>query len=334
MALGFGHAVTKFCGNDARVGNTRFYSPVRVLCTAPAWGTVTDTIISVPSRAPLSGVLVTLTNGYAGATNANGVYSILVPAGTYTATAADPDRNCTTASPASANIVVTSGGTVTQDFSMSGDSNLESNGFTINDSSGNHNGVINSNECVNLDLALKNNGCAVERNISATLTTTTSVVTVTQGSSNYPNLAIDASGVNATPFQIQTSNSFECGTSIEFNLNLTYTGGSHSQCQRAPVAPMASFRRVRLQPLISRRLTGSDATVSRVLAPAKVALAVGLLGPSTIRPTSSQIMVPRLRASRSRSTLRLRAKATSRAPHTSTATIPPTCARIISVIAE
>ena len=145
-----------------------------------------------------------------GATNANGVYSILVPAGTYTATAANPDRNCTTASPASANIVVTSGGTVTQDFSMSGDSNLESNGFTINDSSGNHNGVINSNECVNLGLALKNNGCAVERNISATLTTTTSVVTVTQGSSNYPNLAIDASGVNATPFQIQTSNSFEC----------------------------------------------------------------------------------------------------------------------------
>ena len=110
MALGFGHAVTKFCGNDARVGNTRFYSPVRVLCTAPSWGTVTDTIISVPSRTPLSGVLVTLTNGYAGATNANGVYSILVPARTYTATAANPDRNCTTASPASANIVVTSGG--------------------------------------------------------------------------------------------------------------------------------------------------------------------------------------------------------------------------------
>ena len=266
MALGFGHAVTKFCGNDARVGNTRFYSPVRVLCTAPAWGTVTDTIISVPSRAPLSGVLVTVTNGYAGATNANGVYSILVPAGTYTATAADPDRNCTTASPASANIVVTSGGTVTQDFSMSGDSNLESNGFTIDDSSGNHNGVINSNECVNLGLALKNNGCAVERNISATLTTTTSVVTVTQGSSNYPNLAIDASGVNATPFQIQTSNSFECGTSIEFNLNLTYTGGNKvvtftiPTCTGGPIRP---FRRVRLQPLISPRLTASDATVSR-----------------------------------------------------------------------
>src|SRR4030095_21782 len=116
----------------------------------------------------LSGVLVTLNNGYAAATNANGVYSMLVPPGTYIAKAADPDRNCTNASPASANSVVTSGGTVTQNFSMSGGSNLESNGFTIDDSSGNHNGVINSNECVNLNVALKNNGCATEGQTSAT----------------------------------------------------------------------------------------------------------------------------------------------------------------------
>lgn len=318
MALGFGHAVTKFCGNDARVGDTRFYPQIRVLCTAPAWGIVMGTIISVPSRAPLS-VLVILTIEYAGATNANGVYSILVPAGTYTATAADPDRNCTTASPASANIVVTSGGTVTQDFSMSGDSYLESNGFTINDSSGNRNGVINSNECVNLNFALKNNGCAVERNISATLTTTTPGVTVTQGSSNYPNLAIDASGVNATPFQIQTSNSFACGTNIEFNLNLTYMGGNRlvtftiPTCTGGPIRP---FRRVRLQPLISPRLTDSGATVSRVLAPAKVALAVDFQEQSIIRPTTSEMMVPRTHVSPSQLMLLWAAKETSRAPRT------------------
>jgi hypothetical protein len=206
----------------ARIASYRFASCV----AAPAWGTVTGTVISFPSRARLSGVLVTLNNGYAGATNANGVYSILVPPGTYTAMAADPDRNCTTASPASANVVVTSGGTVTQNFSMRGGSNLESNGFTIDDSSGNHNGVINSNECVNLNVALKNNGCADERQISATLTTATPGVTVTQGSSSYPNLAIDASGANTTPFQIQTSADFACGTNIEFSLNLTYASGN------------------------------------------------------------------------------------------------------------
>jgi hypothetical protein len=211
-------------GDDwaTRIASYRFPSCV----AAPAWGTVTGTVISLPSRAPLSGVLVSLNNGYAGATNANGVYSILVPAGSYTATASDPDRNCTTASPASANVVVTSGGTVTQNFSMTGGSNLESNGFTIDDSSGNHNGVINSNECANLNIALKNNGCADERRISATLSTTTPGVTITQASSSYPNLAIDASGVNTTPFQIQTASSFECGTNIEFSLNLTYASGN------------------------------------------------------------------------------------------------------------
>jgi hypothetical protein len=225
---------------------------------APAWGTVTGTVISLPSRTPLSGVLVTLNNGYAGATNANGVYSILVPPGAYTAMAADPDRNCTSASPPSPNIVVTSGGTVTQNFSMRGGSNLESNGFTIDDSSGNHNGVINSNECVNLNVALKNNGCADERSISATLTTTTPGVTVTHGSSSYPNLAIDASGVNTTPFQIQTSDSFACGTNIEFNLNLTYAGGNKVVTFNIPTCTGGANQFIPPSTLTTSDLTQSD----------------------------------------------------------------------------
>jgi hypothetical protein len=237
-----------------RVATYKFASCV----SAPAWGTVTGRVISLPSRAPLSGVLVTLNNGYAGATNANGVYSILVPAGSYAATAADPDRNCTTASPASANVVVTSGGTVTQNFSMRGGSNLESNGFTVDDSSGNHNGVINSNECVNLNVALKNNGCADERRISATLTTTTPGVTVTQGSSGYPDLAIDASGINTSPFQIQTSDSFVCGTNIEFSLNLTYASGNKVVTFAIPTCSGGANQTIPPSTLTTSDLTQSD----------------------------------------------------------------------------
>jgi hypothetical protein len=237
-----------------RVSTYKFASCV----PAPAWGTVTGTVISLPSRAPLSGVLVTLNNGYAGATNANGVYSILVPPGAYIATAADPDRNCTTASPASANVVITSGGRVTQNFSMRGGSNLESNGIAIDDSSGNHNGVINSNECVNLNFALKNNGCADEQRISATLTTTTPGVTVTQGSSSYPNLVIDASGVNAVPFQIQTSNSFVCGTNIEFNLNLTYATGNKVVAFTVPTCTGGAPQTIPESSLTTSDLTQSD----------------------------------------------------------------------------
>ena len=111
-------------------------------CTSAAglWGTVTGTITSSQTGAPISGVTVTLSNGYAGASNASGIYTILVPAGSYTATAADPKRNCTSATPASAPVAPTGGGTVTQNFAMTGTSKLEANGFTINDSGGNNNG--------------------------------------------------------------------------------------------------------------------------------------------------------------------------------------------------
>ncbi|MEO7918415.1 MAG: hypothetical protein ABIT01_03065, partial [Thermoanaerobaculia bacterium] len=199
-------------------------------CTpATAWGTVSGTITSCATGAPLSGVTVTLSNGFAAATNASGVYSISVPAGSYTAAAAATGRNCASSTPSAPGVVVTSGSTTTQNFCLTGASNLQSNGFTIDDSaSGNSNGIINSNECVSLTLPIKNNGCASETAISATLTTTTAGVTVTQGSATYSNLVIDAGASNSVPFKIQTSNTFVCGTVISLSLNLTYASGSKS----------------------------------------------------------------------------------------------------------
>ena len=204
---------------STRIASYRFPS-----CTsAPAWGTLTGTVRSSPPNSRLlSGVIVTLSNGYAGATNASGVYSFLVPPGTYTATATDADRNCTSASPANPTVNINSGGTATQNFTMVGTSNLELNRFAI---SGN-NGVVNSNDCVNMNVVLKNNGCANATSISSTLTSNTPGVTVTQGASAYPNMVIDATGTNSTPFQISTSNSFACGTNIDFDLNLTFPNGS------------------------------------------------------------------------------------------------------------
>src|SRR5204863_3988286 len=133
---------------STRIATYRFPS-----CTnAAAWGTVTGTITSSQTGAAISGVTVTLSNGYAAATNASGVYSISVPAGSYTASAADAARNCTSASPPSANVSPTSGGTVTQNFTMSGTSKLESTGVTIDDSTGNSNGIVNKNEGVWLNV--------------------------------------------------------------------------------------------------------------------------------------------------------------------------------------
>jgi hypothetical protein len=210
---------------STRVASYRFPS-----CTnAPAWGALTGTITSAATGAPISGVIVSLDNGYAGATNASGVYTIPVPSGGYTAIAADAARNCTVASPASVPVSINVGATTTQNFMMSGASKLEANGATVDDSgSGNGNGIVNVNECFNLNPNVKNNGCATETAISATLTTSTAGVTVLNGSANYPDLVIDASGNPTSPFQLQTSNSFACGTDIALTLNLTYASGSKS----------------------------------------------------------------------------------------------------------
>src|SRR3989440_407270 len=113
---------------STRVATYKFPSCVSA---ANAYGTVTGTITSSETGAPISGVTVTLNNGYASATGANGVYVITVPAGSFTASAADSKRNCTSATPPSANVAPPGGGTVTQDFSMIGASKLEANGFTI-----------------------------------------------------------------------------------------------------------------------------------------------------------------------------------------------------------
>jgi hypothetical protein len=237
-----------------RIATYRFPS-----CTnAAAWGTVSGTITSCATGAAISGVTVTLSNGFAGATNASGQYSISVPAGSYTATAADAARNCVSSTPASAPVTVSTGGTTVQNFCMTGASNLQSNGVTIDDSSGNNNGVINARECVNLNLPVKNNGCATESAISATLTTSTAGVTVVQGSATYPNMVIDASGTNSVPFKIQTSDSFACGTNIALNLNLTYASGNKTIPITVPTCTGGATQNIPLSSLTTADATQGD----------------------------------------------------------------------------
>jgi hypothetical protein len=208
---------------STRIAAFRFPS-----CTdAPAWGTISGVITSCATGGPISGAIVTLSNGFAATSDASGNYSILVPAGTYTANATATARNCTSGTPSNVSVTSTSGGTTNQNFCMTGTSNLQTNGVAIDDSSpGNNNGVVNRDECVKLNVTLKNNGCGNETAISGTLTTSTPNVTISQNTSAYPDLAVDASSVNTTPFQFQTSSSFVCGTAISFSLTLNYTGGN------------------------------------------------------------------------------------------------------------
>ncbi len=198
-------------------------------CTPVSWGNLSGTTTSCATGAPIGGVLVTLGNGYSVVSDASGHYSMGVPAGTYTATATGSDINCSSSSPATVSVIIPADGTVTQDFCMSGSSNLALGAVTINDTAaGNGNGIVNRNECVDLTVAVANNGCAAESAINATLTTSTAGLTVTRGNSFYPDLTTGASAANTIPFKVSTSPAFVCGTVIDFALNLTYAGGSKS----------------------------------------------------------------------------------------------------------
>jgi hypothetical protein len=240
---------------STRVAAFKFPSCVSA---AGLYGTVTGTITSSETGAPISGVRVALSNGYAGASDANGVYTILTPAGSYTAIAADANRNCSTASPPSATVAPPGGGTVTRNFVMSGTSKLEANGFTINDDLGNNNGIVNRAECVKVNLGIKNNGCARETAISATLTTTTPGVTIVDGNSSYSDKAIDESGTNLTPFRISVLNSFVCGTEIALSLNLTTAHGTKSIAFTVPTCAGGPDQTIPLSQITTGDATQTD----------------------------------------------------------------------------
>ena len=75
------YATTSSAGWLTRVGSFRFPS-----CTSLPTGTLTGTVTNVAGGAAIAGATVSLTGGYSTITNASGVYTIVVPAGTYDVT--------------------------------------------------------------------------------------------------------------------------------------------------------------------------------------------------------------------------------------------------------
>jgi hypothetical protein len=193
-------------------------------CSAPPQATLTGTVHSCPTGAPLSNALVQLSNGFSAATDSQGHYTIVVPPGSYTAAASAQGRACQ--SSASVNVNLVSGPPTTQDFCLSGISEYSIASTTIDDSPGNGNGFINRDECFLVNVSIQNVGCLNASNVSATLSTSTPNVSVIQGSSPYPNLAIDASGANSIPFRLATSSAFVCGTPIALTLTVQDANGA------------------------------------------------------------------------------------------------------------
>jgi photosystem II stability/assembly factor-like uncharacterized protein len=98
---------------------------------------------------------------------------------------------------------------------------------TATENPGNGNGAINAAEGARLFVTLNNLGLEAATLISATLTTSTPGVTLTQpAQSTYPDVIAGASGTNTTPFLFTLSSDAPCALTVDFTLTLTYTGGA------------------------------------------------------------------------------------------------------------
>jgi hypothetical protein len=144
--------------------------------------------------------------------------------GSYSATVIDPAHNCDAIG--TFPVTITDGNTTTLDECLSGAASFVFDSATVSEDGGNGNGMIEPNECNNLNVSILNDGCLLGSGVSAVLSTTTPEVTIFQPNSDYPDTAENGTSANTTPFQVSTSAAFQCGTTIDFTLTVSFAGGS------------------------------------------------------------------------------------------------------------
>ncbi|MBZ5684882.1 MAG: S8 family serine peptidase [Acidobacteriia bacterium] len=111
---------------------------------------------------------------------------------------------------------------------VTGYANPELGNVTANENPGDGNGVIEAGEGAVVVIPLKNtSGVNAATGITATLTTTTANVYVTQpGTSGYASMPAGSNGGNnLSPFTFTLDPAFACGQTIDFALTVSNTGG-------------------------------------------------------------------------------------------------------------
>lgn len=93
----------------------------------------------------------------------------------------------------------------------------------------NNSGYLDPGETGNLLAQLKNSTAANATTVAATLSTTTSGVTITQNVASYGDIGPSGNATNTgAPFQFSIASSVPCGTTINFYLTVTFGGGGIS----------------------------------------------------------------------------------------------------------
>lgn len=100
------------------------------------------------------------------------------------------------------------------------------NGLEVSDNPGNANGAPEAGEGVRLTIPLANHGGDGASAVSATLTSATPGITITQPSgSAYPDLGVSTTASNTTPMAFTIASDFPCPRAARFELAVSYMGG-------------------------------------------------------------------------------------------------------------
>jgi hypothetical protein len=197
-------------------------------CTTPAQGTLAGTITACDTGLPLQYAKITVSggpsDGFSTDTNANGNYTVQLAPGNYSVMISAVGHQCMTAGPFA--VTISDGQTTTLSQCLTGAAQFVFQSSAI--SGGDGDGIIERDECNNLSVTIKNDGCLIGSNVSAVLSSSTPGVTITQPNSPYADTPENGSSSNIVPFSVSTSSSFVCGTTITFTLTVSFTGGSSS----------------------------------------------------------------------------------------------------------
>lgn len=219
------YASSPIAGFDWHTRIGRFSFPG---ATAPLQGTLSGTITACDSGLPLADAIVTVTSGpstgFSATTMPNGAYSMNLLPGAYSVTVSNSTHTCLGAGP----FLVTITASATTPFStcLSGAPSFQYVSNAI--SGGNGNGMIERDECNDMAVTIRNNGCQTGTGITGVLSTSTPNVTIIQPSSPFADLNENATGANTVKFAISTSAAFVAGTPINLTLTVTASTGSPS----------------------------------------------------------------------------------------------------------
>ncbi|WP_225444649.1 reprolysin-like metallopeptidase [Pseudomarimonas arenosa] len=87
------------------------------------------------------------------------------------------------------------------------------------------NGLLEPNECNQFTVSLRNSGIQTATGVSASLSSLTPGITITQASSAFADIAAGATEAAQTSFQISSSAGLVCLSDVDLTLNVTYSGG-------------------------------------------------------------------------------------------------------------